>query len=81
MVLELNMDEAKQFDEITLMKNNLKNYNALKNKKLEVILQVNIFKVESVGVDLDFLSLKKKLWNSLCVSQGQMQVLNVYFYI
>lgn len=37
MVVELNMDEAKLFDEITLMKNNLKNYLALKNKKLEDI--------------------------------------------
>lgn len=76
-VPDLNLDETKLFDEMTLLKKNLMNYTPQLNKKLEY-MWVDVFKIESVIENVDFSNLKKIVEFFLCIPGTNASVERVF---
>ncbi|CAI6370838.1 unnamed protein product [Macrosiphum euphorbiae] len=74
---DLNLYEAKLFDEMTLLKNNLMNYTPPTDKKLES-MWVDIFKIESVGENLVFSNLKNIVEFFMCIPGTNASVERVF---
>jgi hypothetical protein len=77
---DLDLDETKLFDEMTLLKKNLMNYTPPTNKKLEY-MWVDVLKIESVVENVDFSNLKKIVEFFMCIPGTNASVERVFLHM